>query len=272
MAREISKDLTLCVSLSARPSNIGTRFHNYLFEALELPFLYKAFAPTNIEQAVLGIRGLPIRGAGISMPYKVQVIPLLDELDASAAEIGAVNTIVNDHGRLTGYNTDVIAVEQLLASNQVRSEVPVALIGSGGMASACAAALARAGFDKVTVVARNQTAGTALANRHGWSWEPVAEARFSTLLNATPVGMAGGPDADRLPVSEAVVERATTVFDVVAVPETTPLLRLAAAHGKQCITGGEVMTLQAVEQFERYTGIRPGADLIAAAAAFSRPA
>ncbi|MHB0927930.1 MAG: shikimate 5-dehydrogenase [Candidatus Nanopelagicales bacterium] len=270
MAREISKEMTLCVSLSARPSNIGTRFHNFLFEALELPFLYKAFAPASLEQAVQGMRGLPIRGAGISMPYKAQVIPLLDELDPTAAGIGAVNTIVNDGGRLTGYNTDVIAVERLLAAHQVRPDVPLALIGSGGMASACAAALARAGFDKVTVVARNQQAGTALANRHGWSWEPIAEPRFSTLLNATPVGMAGGAESERLPVPDAVVEQATTVFDVVAVPERTPLLRLAAELGKQCIVGGDVMSLQAVEQFERYTGVRPSEELVAAATAFSR--
>ncbi len=270
MAREISRDMVLCVSLSARPSNVGTRFHNFLFEALELPYLYKAFAPTDIVDAVRGIRGLPIRGAGISMPYKASVIPLIDEVDASASEIGAVNTIVNTGGLLRGYNTDVIAVERLLATDGVRTDVPVALLGAGGMASACAAALARAGFDKVTIVARNREAGPALADRHGWSWEDVATPRFSTIINATPVGMAGGAEAELMPVTSAVVDHAETVFDVVAYPPETPLMRYALAKGKRCISGAEVMTLQAVEQFERYTGIRPGQALIAAAAAHSQ--
>ncbi len=270
MAREIQKDWSLCISLAARPSNTGTRFHNYLYEALDLPFLYKAFAPIDITDAVRGIRGLPIRGAAVSMPYKASVIPLLDELDPSAADIGAVNTIVNTDGHLHGYNTDVIAVEQLLMSHHVKPDLPVALIGSGGMASACAAALARCGFAKVTVVARNRAAGTALADRHGWTWRDTAEPRYSMLLHATPIGMAGAPEATMVPVEPRVVAAADVVFDVVAMPAETPLLVAAASAGKHCITGAEVMTLQAVEQFELYTGIRPPESLIAAAAAHSR--
>ena len=270
MAREISKDWALCVSLSARPSHIGTRFHNFLYEALDLPFLYKAFAPTDITDAIRGVRGLPIRGAAVSMPYKAAVIPLLDAIDASAADIGAVNTIVNTEGHLHGYNTDVIAVEQLLVQHAVRPELPVALLGSGGMAAACAAALARAGFDKVTVVARNRDTGTALADRHGWSWRETAEPRYSLLLNATPIGMAGAAESVQMPVEAAVIEHADVVFDVIAVPPDTPLMRYAEGRGKQRISGADVMVLQAVEQFVLYTGIRPTDDLIAAAARHSR--
>lgn len=270
MARELSKDTVLCISLAARPSNVGTRFHNYLYQALDLDYVYKAFAPADITDAVRGIRGLGIRGAAVSMPYKAVVMPLLDEIDASAAEIGAVNTIVNTGGHLHGYNTDVIAVEQLLASHRVRPDVPVALLGSGGMASACAAALGRAGFSAVTIVARNRETGCALADRHGWSWQDVADPRYSMILNATPIGMAGGDDAERMPVESAVVDHADTVFDVIAYPPDTPLMRYAEAQGKHCISGADVMVLQAVEQFELYTGIRPPAELIAEAAAHSR--
>ena len=270
MAREISKDMQLCISLAARPSNTGTRFHNFLFAALDLPYLYKAFAPVDLADAVRGIRGLPIRGAAVSMPYKAAVIPLIDALDASAAEIGAVNTIVNSDGVLRGYNTDVIAVEQLLQQHAVRPDVPVAVLGSGGMASACASALARRGFDKVTIVARNRQAGCALADRHGWSWQQQAEPRYSVLINATPVGMADGEDSTRMPVPSEVVEHAEVVFDVIAYPPDTPLMRFAGSRGIQTISGALVMTLQAVEQFVLYTGVRPPADLIERAAAHSR--
>ena len=64
----LDKDMTLCISLAARPSNIGTRFHNYLYDALDLPFVYKAFAPTSLADALTGVRGLGIRGASVSIP------------------------------------------------------------------------------------------------------------------------------------------------------------------------------------------------------------
>ena len=270
MARELNKDSVLCISLAARPSNVGTRFHNFLYDALDLNYVYKAFAPADLADAVRGIRGLGIRGAAVSMPYKAAVIPLIDAVDASASEIGAVNTIVNTDGHLHGYNTDVIAVEQLLATHRVRPDVPVALLGAGGMASACAAALSRAGFTAVTVVARNKAAGCALADRHGWNWQDIAEPRFSTILNATPIGMAGGEDSDRMPVGDEVIQHADTIFDVIAYPAETPLLRRAGELGKHLIFGADVMVLQAVEQFEMYTGVRPSHELIAAAAAHSR--
>jgi hypothetical protein len=79
------------VSLAARPSNIGTRFHNFLYDELGLDFVYKAFAPVDLEAAVAGIRGLGIRGAGVSMPFKEACIPLLDELDPSAAAIDSAD-------------------------------------------------------------------------------------------------------------------------------------------------------------------------------------
>ena len=69
--------MTMCISLSARPSNNGTRFHNHLYEQLGLNWIYKAFAPTNLEQAIAGVRGLGIRGCAISMPYKEDVIALV---------------------------------------------------------------------------------------------------------------------------------------------------------------------------------------------------
>jgi shikimate dehydrogenase len=106
----LNKDMTLCISLSARPSNIGTRFHNFLYDELGLNFVYKAFAPVTLKDAIAGVRGLGIRGCAVSMPYKEAVIELVDTLDASARAIDSVNTIVNDNGHLHAYNTDYTAV------------------------------------------------------------------------------------------------------------------------------------------------------------------
>ncbi|UFN50183.1 shikimate 5-dehydrogenase [Roseomonas sp. OT10] len=271
MLPSIDKDTLLCMSLAARPGNFGTRFHNFLYRELGLNFVYKAFTTTDLPAAIGGIRALGIRGCAISMPFKEAVIPLLDEIAPSAAAIGSVNTIVNDGGRLTAYNTDYIAVQGLLASHAVPKDTPFLLRGSGGMGKAVAAALRDAGFARGTVVARNGQAGRALADSLGYDWRPeVGEARAAMLVNVTPIGMAGGPEAGDLAFGAAALEAAEIVFDVVALPPETPLIRAARARGKHVITGAEVAALQALEQFVLYTGVRPEAALVERAAAHAR--
>ncbi|MEE6387739.1 shikimate 5-dehydrogenase [Microbacterium paraoxydans] len=267
----LNKDMTLCISLSARPSNNGTRFHNHLYEALGLNWIYKAFAPTDLTQAIAGVRGLGIRGCAISMPYKEDVIALVDRMDPSAQAIDSVNTIVNDDGVLTAHNTDYAAIAQLIAENDLDPASSVLLRGSGGMAKATAAAFRDAGFTHVTLVARNESAGRALAELYGFAWRAeVGDATADVLVNVTPIGMAGGTEADALAFPEPAVAAAAVVFDVVALPAETPLIAAGRAAGKAVITGAEVATRQALEQFVLYTGIRPSADQVRAAEEFMR--
>lgn len=267
----LNKDMTLCISLSARPSNNGTRFHNHLYESLGLNWIYKAFAPTDLAQAIAGVRGLGIRGCAISMPYKEDVIALVDRMDPSAKAIDSVNTIVNDDGVLTAHNTDYAAIAQLIAENDFDTASSVLLRGSGGMAKATAAAFRDAGFTDVTIVARNESAGRALADLYGFAWRAeVGEATADVIVNVTPIGMAGGAEADALAFSEATVAASAVVFDVVALPAETPLIAAARAAGKIVITGAEVATRQALEQFVLYTGIRPSAEQVRAAEEFMR--
>lgn len=271
MTRLLNKDTVVCMSLSARPSNFGTRFHNFLYDALNLDYLYKAFATDDIVGAIAGVRALRIRGCAISMPFKEAVIPLVDELDASARAIDSVNTVVNTDGHLKAYNTDYLAIYQLLQQYQVDPARPFILQGSGGMAKAVAAALKALGFAHGTLVARNEHSGRALAALYGYDWAPSCDGLSADLLiNATPLGMAGGVEASQLAFAEPLIARASVVFDVVAMPELTPLIRNARAQHKVVITGAEVFALQAVEQFVLYTGIRPDATLFAAAARHAR--
>lgn len=265
----INRATRLCMSLSARPGNFGTRFQNHLFEALGLDYVYKAFMTTDIAAAIGGIRALGIRGCAISMPFKEAVIPLIDALDPSAAAIGAVNTIVNDEGRLTGYNTDYTAVAVLMAEHGVPRDIDFVLRGSGGMGKAVASALADHGYARGTIVTRDEASGRALADRLGYSWAATVPAGAAMLVNVTPIGMAGGAEAEALAFDEAAVRTAAILFDVVAIPVETPLVRLARALGKPVITGDEVLVRQGLEQFVHYTGVRPDADQVAAAARFA---
>ena len=271
MPRPITKDTTLCMSLAARPSNFGTRFHNYLYEALDLDYLYKAFTTTDLPAAIGGVRALGIRGCAISMSFKEAVIALVDEMDESARAIVSVSTLVNTAGHLKAYNTDYVAIRKLLAAHRVPPDCAFALRGSGGMAKAVACALRDAGFRTGTIVARNEAAGKALAGLYGFDWRAeMGDWTADLLINVTPLGMAGGADADTLAFDDAAIRAARMVFDVVALPAETPLIRRAQARGKPVITGAEVFAIQAVEQFALYTGVRPDDALFKRAAAYAR--
>ena len=271
MKPTLSKDTRLCISLSGRPSNIGTRFHNYLYDVLGLDYIYKAFTTTDIGAAIGGVRALGIRGCSVSMPFKQDVIELVDDIEQSASSINAVNTIVNDDGHLTASNTDYIAVQRLIAEHGLQPSQSLLLKGSGGMASAVAAAFRDNGFEQGTIIARNGETGEGLAQRLGYEYAPDVGGRTAdVIVNITPVGMAGGAEENDLAFDTATITAARTVFDVVAMPSETPLITTARSAGIAVITGAEVIALQAAEQFERYTGVRPSDEQIAAASAVSR--
>ena len=270
MKPPIGPDTRLCMSLAARPGNFGTRFHNRLYEVLGLDFVYKAFSTQDLEGAVRGICALDIRGCAISMPFKEAVIRMLDGLAPSAAAIDSVNTIVNDDGRLTGYNTDYSAVKTLVEQAALPGDTRVLLRGSGGMGKAVATALRDAGLTHGTVIARNESRGRALAASVGWDWAAEVGTRTAGLLaNVTPLGMQGA-DADALAFEHATIAAAELVLDAVALPPETPLLRAARAADKRVITGAAIAVLQAVEQFVLYTGVTPTEAQIADAAAVAR--
>lgn len=266
----IGPNTRLCMSLAARPGKFGSRFHNHLYERLGLDYVYKAFTTTDLAAAIGGIRALGIRGCAISMPFKEAVIPLLDGLEGSAAAIDSVNTIVNDDGRLIGYNTDYSAIVALLDRADVDPAPPFLLRGSGGMAKAVAAALRDRGHRSGIVIARNETAGRRLAEVYGFSWAANVGALTAPLLvNATPLGMAG-PDASAKAFSEATVAASKIIFDVVALPVETPLMQAALRAGRHRISGADVAVLQALEQFVLYTGVRPDTEMVEEAAAIAR--
>ena len=271
MATTPSRDTVLCMSLAGRPGTFGVRFHNHLYEQLGLDYYYKAMTTRDLPAAVAGIRALGIRGCGVSMPFKEACIPLVDELDPSASAIESINTIVNTDGHLKAYNTDYIAVRQLIETHNIDPATSFALLGSGGMAKAVACALRDAGFTKGLIIARNAQAGIALAGSCEYPWQAeLGETRPQLLINVTPIGMSGSPQAEGLAFERAAVEAAERVFDVVALPAQTPLIKLAHSLAKPVITGLDVAAIQALEQFVLYTGVRPTPEQLQLATEFAR--
>src|SRR5438046_2951853 len=135
---KITKDTTCCISIAGSPGNFGATLFNTAFEALSLDYIYKPFRvmPEDLSKAVAGIRAFGVRGCGVSMPHKIKVLDLLDAIDPLAEEIGAVNTIVNNNGKLTGYNTDVSGAMRALKERYDVRGKSAHIIGSGGVARA----------------------------------------------------------------------------------------------------------------------------------------
>src|SRR5262249_38860838 len=137
--------LTLCGSFSRSPVSLGAAMHLAGYRALGLPFTYVPFRVTDIEGAVTGVRALGSRGVGVSMPFKQAILPLLDCLAPLAARMGAVNTVVNDGGHLTGHNTDAEGAVRALLEVRPLAGARLLLLGAGGAARAIAHAALEAG-------------------------------------------------------------------------------------------------------------------------------
>ena len=259
----INKDTQLCISVASRPSNFGTALHNSAYAALGLNFVYKAFGISDIAGAMAGVRALGIRGCSVSMPFKEAVISHVDVLDETAQIVGAANTIVNDAGRLTGYNTDVIGARIALEKLQARPGESVLLLGAGGAARAILFALQQLGFKRVSVASRNLEKVKLLSSI--MSCKPVAwtERQNKTadlVINATSVGM--NPYAKLMPLEDAFIYQSRAVMDVVISPMETGLVCCARSAGKAVAPGYLMCLGQAMAQFTLYTGMSPPRDLM----------
>jgi shikimate dehydrogenase len=247
--------LTLCGSISRYPVSMGAAMHRAGYQALDLAFTYVPFAVEDLAGALHGMRALGIRGLGVSMPYKLDVIALVDELEPLARRIGAVNTIVNDGGHLVGHNTDWIGAVRALGEVGSLAGARVLLLGAGGAARAVAYGLQQGGAS-TTIVNREPTRAAALASEVGAEAKPVDELQragdYDIVINASSVGMA---DVDaRSPIDARAIRPGMLVMDIVYKPIETQLVRMARARGARVIHGGRMLLHQAARQFELYTG------------------
>jgi len=236
------------ISYSASP-----RMHNAAFRAAGLRWTYELadVPPAELGGAVARLRGPASRGANVTIPYKVAVMPMLDELEGDAAATGAVNTIRRDGGRLVGSNTDVTGVRVALGAAGVEpAGASAVVLGVGG--SARAAAVALLGAD-LTFVARRPEAGAGLPGRV-LAWEDpawAARARHAdVVVNATPLGRRG-----EMPLRPAHLPPRGAVVDLVYVDGGTPLVRRARQLGLRCVDGWSVLLAQGAAAFQAWTGL-----------------
>ncbi len=221
------------------------QLHNSVFAraGLDLAYLACDVPPERLRDAVAGLRGLNAAGANVTIPHKQAVVPLLDDLSDEARALGAVNTITNDGGRLTGHNTDVGGFLDGLTghSNQLRGS-RMLVWGAGGAALAVVYALLSLGPSRLTLVARRPEQAQALAGALA-AYDPnsvmrVADAKevdqaaqeADLLVNTTPLGTTG-PLAEEMPWPAADFRTDQIAYDLVYTPEQTRFLREAASNG-----------------------------------------
>ena len=237
--------------------SLSPAMHNAALAAMGINGVYVPFCVTDLRAAVLGMRGMGIRGASVTLPFKVEVMELLDELDDDARRIGAVNTISCRRGALRGTNTDWIGLWAALGPARAGGAQTYVIVGAGGAARAALFAVLQDGGQPVLV---NRTAATGgqLAAEWGCSFRKLADLdrlEADCLINTTAVGMA--PHGEESPVPAAVLPRFRWVMDCVYTPLETRLLREARAAGCEVLSGLEMFVTQGAEQLRLWTGREP---------------
>lgn len=194
------------------------------------------------------IKGRDFEGINVTIPYKEAVIPLLDDIDEAAGAIGAVNTIVNKNGRLTGYNTDAFGMMSMLQMLGVDAEGKCVLIaGSGGTSKTAAYVAGKLGASEIKRISRNPR-GDAISYEEAYKRYGHAD----ILINTTPVGMF--PNTDACPLDLSAFSRAECVTDVVYNPLNTRLVQEARERGIAAEGGLYMLVAQAVRAAELFTG------------------
>ena len=231
--------------------------HNGAFQRMGLNAAYLAFEVKNLEEAVRGIKGLGIRGVSVTLPFKTQIIPFLDQLEEVAGKIQAVNTIHHEGGELIGHNTDWSGALGALEEKVDLTGKKVFLLGAGGAARAIAFGLIERGC-RVFIGSRSPEKAAALAKELGLVHRPLPAAgrlEADVLVNATSAGMS--PHDEESPVPKEVLDRQMTVMDIVYKPLRTKLLREAEERGCRTIDGLEMLARQGAAQIEIWTGRKP---------------
>lgn len=234
--------------------SLSPAMQNAAFAATGFPGVFVAFRVTDIASAVTGIRGLGLGGVAVTIPHKVSIISHLDQLDPLAEAIGAVNTVVNEDGRLTGYNSDCAgAMKALLHATPVRGK-RVAVIGAGGAARAVGFGI-QSEKGELIIYNRSKDRGEALAKDLDASFRPLSEVRdlaCDILVNTSSVGM--HPDAESSPIPIDFLTPGMVVMDIVYRPLMTRLMTGARDKGCTLVDGLSMFVNQGAFQFELWTG------------------
>ncbi|TKJ18494.1 MAG: shikimate dehydrogenase [Promethearchaeota archaeon Loki_b31] len=265
----------LCVIGHPIEHSMSPIMHNAALKDLSLDYVYVAFniPPNDLKKAVLGFKMFSIKGINVTIPYKENIIPYLDEIDPLAEKIGAVNTIKNEGKYLIGKNTDASGAKNALLDAGCEITGKKALIlGAGGAAKAVSFAISE-DLDAVYIANRtekraiklakdltNKTTIKAVGKNMSINTLKNLVNDVDILINTTPLGMY--PDIEGSPISQEMLHKNLFVFDIVYNPLETRLLKEARKIGCKTLGGLDMFVNQGALAFEWWTGKKPNLNLM----------
>jgi shikimate dehydrogenase len=225
--------------------------HNAAFAALDMDWTYELLdVPRDaLKSAVAALKAADVAGANVTIPHKQAVMDQLDVIAPEALRARAVNTIVNEDGRLAGFNTDIAAIRMAVDDVGLDPAGATAVIlGTGGAARATAVAMEGS---HVIFVSRNPHVSDLPGKVIGWNDAslPRLTRTADVLVNATPLGR-----RDEMPLRPAALPKDGAVIDLVYVTGGTPLVRKARSLGLRAVDGWEVLLAQGAQSFLMWTG------------------
>ncbi|CAB1056731.1 Shikimate 5-dehydrogenase I alpha (EC [Olavius sp. associated proteobacterium Delta 1] len=242
--------------------SLSPAMHNSALAQAGLDGFYIAIRVKDLAAAVSGIRGLGIRGASITIPHKISIMKYLDQVDSLAADIGAVNTIVNRQGLLCGYNSDCAGAIKALAENTILTGEDVAVVGAGGGARAVGFGIKQEG-GRLTIINRTPEKGEKLASDLDCEFKPLSEVKqlpYHIIINATSAGMT--PNDNSVPLNTDLLESEMVVMDMVYNPLKTRFMAEAEKNGCIIVDGVSMFVQQGAVQFELWTGKKAPLDVM----------
>ncbi len=250
-------------------NSMSKYMHNANFREKKLNFVYMPFKvrKSELQKFMKNFRDFKFNGSSVTIPHKVEVMKYIDKIDETAKKIGAVNTLVNKNGKITGYNTDYYGAIKALKEKVQLNNKKVLVIGAGGGARAVIYGLKKENAE-ITVTNRNIEKAKNLADEFDTKAEGMENMKElieqnDIIINTTSVGMA--PNTNESIIKEKELIKGKIVMDIVYKPTKTKLISIAKKAKCETITGDRMLIYQAIGQFKLWTGKKPDFKLMESA-------
>ena len=246
----INTDTKFFISISKKPSSLGTKIYGNLFQKYKINSVYKSFVISNLNSAIEAIKTLSISGFSVSMPFKEKILKKVDILDDSVKKTGSVNTVLVNNKKLIGYNTDLVGAEKAVKKIKITKKDNILICGSGGTSRTISYILRKkSNFKNVYIFSRNKkTSKKLIKNLNLLKFNH--KKKYDILINCTPLGMA---NEKKIPFPESYIKNCKGVIDFVNNPPNTSLIKLAKKHNKKFVDGIFISLNQITKQFQIYT-------------------
>ena len=256
--------------------SLSPSMHNFIYQKLGIEIVYKKWEieEQNLKLHIEKINNDDFVGANVTVPYKEKIVPFLDEIKDEAKFTGAVNTIVKNDNKLTGYNTDVYGIEKTLDIKLKNDVIKNAVIfGAGGAAKAALYVLFQKGLKNLIIINRTKANAVKMVDQFNdfnfdhsvLTFNEIPQIKTACLgtdliINTTILGMKGSGYEDISPIDSSFIDSNSVIFDMVYNPTKTQLIKIALDKNANIIEGLNMLVYQAIKSIELWIGISPSFD------------